>query len=337
MTPELLTIARNTITRDHRFQPRDHLDRKLVEDYVRLYDEGADLPPLEVRRINGVIVLIDGFHRLVALERLQREFVEVDMTEGTLAEAFKRAAVVNAEHGARRSKKDKIAQIAIAFRYLDALDEPTFDREYRHRKIAGRGVRQMETDGWTHGDIARLVGISLDDVRNNRDAAVDALENKSAILARESGYAARARAARREAAAQRKAERERIAAAAKEAATKAELAAMEAERQEGREALEGAVDTAANPEAIADEVPMPLFHDNYIGKDLFAATKKMLDGSIVWRDLKKEYGEERLRLYILQSPQLQGDLRFCRDGIALVLAELDSILVGLEEVLSVTA
>ena len=87
------------IVRDPSLQARKRLDHAAIKRYVYAYRSGRKLPPVEIASVKGALLLVDGWHRVEALERLGQSTVEAEVTEGTRKDAAGRAARANLNHG----------------------------------------------------------------------------------------------------------------------------------------------------------------------------------------------------------------------------------------------
>jgi ParB-like chromosome segregation protein Spo0J len=76
-TSEAVLIS--TLLRDPRFQVRKKLDAHTVSRYASAFSSGRPMPPIKVARIEGALVVVDGWHRLAALERIGRHEVEAEI------------------------------------------------------------------------------------------------------------------------------------------------------------------------------------------------------------------------------------------------------------------
>lgn len=92
---------------DDRFQVRNKLDQNVVVEYTKAMAVGAKFPPIKLARINGVLFLIDGFHRAAAAKEASYtlEATIVDMTE---REALRAIAVTNLTHGVRLKPSERV-------------------------------------------------------------------------------------------------------------------------------------------------------------------------------------------------------------------------------------
>jgi hypothetical protein len=84
---------------DPEFQMRRKLDAGTVKKYENVYKSGKPMPPVKVARVAGVLVLVDGWHRVEALKRLNVSRVDAEVTEATREQALWMAARANLEHG----------------------------------------------------------------------------------------------------------------------------------------------------------------------------------------------------------------------------------------------
>jgi hypothetical protein len=106
-----LEIAK--IVRDDRYQNRKQTDSRLVERYAAKMKDGETFPPLTVAKVAGVLYLIEGFHRLAAIEKLPDGSAEFSpptanaiVIECTEAEAAGLAAESNLRHGQPLKPRD---------------------------------------------------------------------------------------------------------------------------------------------------------------------------------------------------------------------------------------
>lgn len=93
------------------------LDRETVKKYATAYREGCMLPPIKAARIKDSLIVLDGWHRLAALEQNDAREADVDVLEGlSSAEAMKAAVKANTTHGLPLTR----AETRIAFHALIA-------------------------------------------------------------------------------------------------------------------------------------------------------------------------------------------------------------------------
>jgi site-specific DNA-methyltransferase (adenine-specific) len=98
--PEQVTLAIADIVRDDlNLQIRDGLDDRLVSTYAEYLD---DLPLVDVYDVDGLYLLIDGYHRIEAAARCNRTEIDVMLYTGkSYYDAMWDAGAANAKHGQR--------------------------------------------------------------------------------------------------------------------------------------------------------------------------------------------------------------------------------------------
>lgn len=145
------------LTDDARFQSRTRTDTGTVDDYKESMSGGAVMPPITVALVEGVMFIVDGWHRVQAARELEYEEIEAEVIPMTDNEAMWRAAGANQSHGLRRSNADKIRAVEMV------LAIPT-------------------TEMMSDREIARRIGVSHEFVRQHRmreeegSASVDEVE-----------------------------------------------------------------------------------------------------------------------------------------------------------------
>lgn len=108
MTAEVSQVNLQDIIRDPTFQVRNRLNARAVGRYATQYKAGGDLGPVELADIEGRLVLLNGWHRMAALERLERDTVQATITPMSESEARWRAAIANADHGVPLNKSEHV-------------------------------------------------------------------------------------------------------------------------------------------------------------------------------------------------------------------------------------
>lgn len=120
---EVAVVCVKDILREKTLQVRIKLDPKTVDRYASAYLSGAEMPPIQVAKVNSALVLIDGWHRIAALEKLGSPYAEAVIIETTIQEAAWLAAKANIAHGLPL-KKSEIKNAFKAYvkgkQYLDA-------------------------------------------------------------------------------------------------------------------------------------------------------------------------------------------------------------------------
>lgn len=118
------------LVRDERLQARAAVDLGMVEEYSAAYAAKAELPPPEVYEVDGVLYVVDGWHRVAAAHAAGVRWLRVAIVgTGTLDEAIWCATAANRVHGLRRTAEDKRRAV------LMALETP-IGQEQSSRAIA---------------------------------------------------------------------------------------------------------------------------------------------------------------------------------------------------------
>lgn len=94
---DIVKIADIAIRSD--WQVRAKIDPTTVRRYQAIYKNEGKLPPIEIAKVDGALRLVDGWHRLEALQLLERDSVEANITEMSMSEARWAAASANLAHG----------------------------------------------------------------------------------------------------------------------------------------------------------------------------------------------------------------------------------------------
>ncbi len=83
------------------------IDPAIVADYAAAMEAGAAFPPIIVFFDGTQYWPGDGFHRIEAARRIDRDTISADVREGGRRDALLLAASANATHGLRRTQADK--------------------------------------------------------------------------------------------------------------------------------------------------------------------------------------------------------------------------------------
>ena len=83
------------------------IDPAVVADYATAMEEGATFPPIILFHDGETYWPGDGFHRLDAAKRINRDSIAAEVREGKQRDALLHAASANASHGLRRTQADK--------------------------------------------------------------------------------------------------------------------------------------------------------------------------------------------------------------------------------------
>lgn len=161
MTSQISVVSVADIVRDPQYQVRRKLTDSAIQRYAAAYKGGEVLPPVRVGLVGGTLVLIDGWHRLAALDQLGRLTVTVELEAMTDVEAGWQAAAANLHHGVPL----KASEFRGVFRaYVASGRHETRGRpcSYRDLAVALGGVRSHTTlRNWMRRDfpwIARRMG-----------------------------------------------------------------------------------------------------------------------------------------------------------------------------------
>ena len=102
-----MQIAIDDIRTDGGTQPRAMYHYGMVDAYAEDMQAGAAFPPVVVFYDGTNYWLADGFHRILAAIKLERETIDTEVRQGTLADAQWYSYGVNKAHGLRRTNEDK--------------------------------------------------------------------------------------------------------------------------------------------------------------------------------------------------------------------------------------
>jgi len=144
--PQHGTITLTQLTVSPEFQIRRKMDPAFVARYENVIKSGGELPPVKVAKVGEIFILVDGFHRVAARERLGEKAIKAEVIETTRTEARWLAASANLQHGLPL----KAAEFREVFRaYIKA-----------RRHIQGRGRLK------TYREIGEEIGKPHTTIRN---------------------------------------------------------------------------------------------------------------------------------------------------------------------------
>lgn len=137
--PQMFPIER--IIRDAGTQMREKINQNTVNDYADVMNDGNELPPLLVFRTTAADgtdsnYLVEGFHRIIAHEKLGHKVVPVEIRPGTLRDAILHAIGDNATHGLPRTNADK--RKAVSTMLCDAEWSQLSDSEIARRALVSQ-------------------------------------------------------------------------------------------------------------------------------------------------------------------------------------------------------
>ena len=128
MEKEIKELQIKDITIDNEIQQRVEMHQAVVKDYYLAMKQGEKFPPITVYCDGQKYWLSDGFHRVAAAKKIQRETIEAQVREGGRLDAIKHSLGANAAHGLRRSNACKRKAV------LTALTTPGI-KEKSNREI----------------------------------------------------------------------------------------------------------------------------------------------------------------------------------------------------------
>jgi len=95
-------------------QARAAINEATVSEYAKHIEDGGEFPPIVVYFDSKEYWLGDGFHRLLATERVGCLTILEEVRTGTSRDALKHALGANAHHGLPRTNADKRNAVEIA-------------------------------------------------------------------------------------------------------------------------------------------------------------------------------------------------------------------------------
>lgn len=171
---EPVVVRDGEIDVSEEFQMRAKLCSHTVAEYAELIRASPGVwpfsAPCTVYRVGKRLVLVDGFHRLMALREAGQDVVHVHIIDGNRTDALKAALSANITHGLRRSNNDKrrAVSMALADKTLGKLSD---------RKMA-------ELCGVSHDFVSRLRGeMSSDDTSPPSEPEQSGLSQRDKIAA----------------------------------------------------------------------------------------------------------------------------------------------------------
>ncbi|RDI60876.1 ParB N-terminal domain-containing protein [Microvirga subterranea] len=157
---EVKQVDISQLVRDQAYQVRNKLDKVTIKRYAEVYRSGKTIDPVRVSLVNGVLILVDGWHRVAALELIGIPRADAIITENTEAEALWIAAKANLEHGLAL----KAAEFRSVFRaYIRARQHIKGKNNYKSYREIGLDIGRRHTTirNWMIKDfpkIARKMG-----------------------------------------------------------------------------------------------------------------------------------------------------------------------------------
>ena len=119
-----MKIPLSKIKADPAVQVRNRLSDETIERYMEILDQ---LPPIIVYNADSKLILVDGFHRRAAAEKLGRSEIEAETRQGTENDALEYAIKVNSIHGLALTREEYKAAVQTLHR---------LHPEWEHKQIA---------------------------------------------------------------------------------------------------------------------------------------------------------------------------------------------------------
>ena len=117
-TPESSTTIRfiplSELVLDAGTQVRAALNQRVVAEYADRMCSRAEFPPVVVFKSSQGNLLVDGFHRVAAKQKMGSEGIVAEVHEGTIVDAVAYALEANTTHGLRMSNADKRRAVELA-------------------------------------------------------------------------------------------------------------------------------------------------------------------------------------------------------------------------------
>jgi hypothetical protein len=94
-------------------QTRAVLNDIVISEYAEAYEQGIELPPIDVYFDETVYWLADGFHRVKAAQKIGRDSLSANVHPGGQRDAIFHAVGANETHGLRRTNADRRHAVGI--------------------------------------------------------------------------------------------------------------------------------------------------------------------------------------------------------------------------------
>jgi hypothetical protein len=101
-------ISIDQLVLDPAFQVRNKLNDTAIRRYKEAYRFDRQLDPVRVAEVDGMLILIDGWHRINALRQLDRPYVDADIEPMSRKDALWAASTANAKHGVQLSRAEHL-------------------------------------------------------------------------------------------------------------------------------------------------------------------------------------------------------------------------------------
>ncbi len=152
--PPIHRIKISDIARNPTLQVRGSVDKGTVTLYAKAMQNGAEFPPVELAFVNGMLILVDGWHRVSAREQSGNTDVVATVTPMTLPDARWRAAEANLKHGLPLKNARAYRRVFQAFmkarKWRDAHGRPLSLRAIRDH--VGSHLSHNTVSNWMRKD-----------------------------------------------------------------------------------------------------------------------------------------------------------------------------------------
>lgn len=102
----IVTLAIEDIVMVEELQVRKKMDNKTINAYMTVLKDGGIMPIPKAAKINDGYLLIDGWHRVTAMRRLDYLQVDVEIVAWSMEDAMAYASTANSAHGLRIKKSE---------------------------------------------------------------------------------------------------------------------------------------------------------------------------------------------------------------------------------------
>ncbi len=107
-------------------QMRVEMKPDVVREYADDMAAGAVFAPVDVYYDGSIYWLADGYHRVAAARKLDRETIDATVHEGGERDAILHGIGSNDSHGIRRTQADKRRAVELALAVVQMMDEPAW-------------------------------------------------------------------------------------------------------------------------------------------------------------------------------------------------------------------
>jgi hypothetical protein len=188
-----ITVELGRISEDNSLQMRASTSQATIEEYRRLLDDAMESKDpkypepvwpfaepvrlFNVRAVDGLYLIADGFHRVQAAREAGWEWVQATVVDGTVEDATLAAIKSNIGHGLARTTADKRRAVRAALMHPSMAEQS--DRDIAklcgvtHPTVKSVRDEMQEASTWKSLPLGHLVGgwLSLPDVELRQTVA----------------------------------------------------------------------------------------------------------------------------------------------------------------------